>query len=208
MSGSDVEHVSGFVDAAAAPHSRRLSSPITSERFYDALSHTSSHDPSLTSRTSRPPSSRSGTTYGATQQGVSGSQPSASPATVAPNGYLNRHNHRSSPDPDEYYRSLSPTLPSEDIAGFQADSGSLSGTPNPAAEAHSVYTPQRVHSGPATLSGLSSVDRNQYHSVSDTFRRGGSDFPNGTSSVRPSAVRSKQSSFKDLINKFNNNVDQ
>ncbi|KAL4949562.1 hypothetical protein BDW69DRAFT_197990 [Aspergillus filifer] len=212
MSGSDVEHVSGFVDAAAAaaPHSRRLPSPISSERFYDALSHTGAHDPSLTSQSSRPPSSRSGTAYGATQQGVSGSQPFALPATVAPHGYPNRHNHRSSPDPDEYYRSLSPTLPLEDNAGIRRDTGSLSGTPNPAAEAHPVYTPQqRVHSGPATLSGLSSVDRNQqYRSVSDTFRRGGSDVPSGTSSVRPSAVRSKQSSFKDLINKFNNNVDQ
>ncbi|KAL4968066.1 putative Rho guanyl nucleotide exchange factor [Aspergillus stella-maris] len=211
MSGSDVEHVSGFVDAAAAaaPHSRRLSSPI-SERFYDALSHTGAHDSSLTSQSSRPPSSWSGTAYGATQQGVSGSQPFALPATVAPHGYPNRHNHRSSPDPDEYYRSLSPILPLEDNAGIRRDTSSLSGTPNPAAEAHPVYTPQqRVHSGPATLSGLSSVDQNQqYRSVSDTFRRGGSDFPSGTSSVRPSAVRSKQSSFKDLINKFNNNVDQ
>ncbi|KAL4934053.1 putative Rho guanyl nucleotide exchange factor [Aspergillus undulatus] len=207
MSDSDVEHVSGFVDAGL-PHSRRLSSPSTSERFYDALSNTAAaHDPLLTLPSSQPPSSRSGTTY-TTQQNVSGSQPFALPATVAPNGYRNHHDHRSSPDPDEYYRSLSPTLPPKDDAGIRADSGSLSGTPNPAAEARPVYTSQRVRSGPATLSGLSNVDRSQYRSVSDTSRRGLSDYPSGSASVRPSAVRSKQSSFKDLINKFNNNADQ
>ncbi|KAL4920350.1 hypothetical protein BDW62DRAFT_177310 [Aspergillus aurantiobrunneus] len=211
MSGSDVEHVSGFVDAGP-PQSRRLFSSSTTECFYDALSNSGSHDPPLTLPSSRPTSPRSGTTY-TTQQGVSGPQPFALPATVVPNGYLNHHHHhndrhhRSSPDPDEYYRSNSPTLPAKDDAGIRTESGSLLGTFNPAADAHSVYTSQRVASGPTNLSDLSSVVRGQYRSVSDTSRLGRSDLPGGPSSVRPSTVRSNQTSFKDLVNKFNNNVD-
>ncbi|KAL2823752.1 hypothetical protein BDW59DRAFT_148274 [Aspergillus cavernicola] len=189
MSGSDVEHVSGFVDGDPPP-SRRLSSSSTSECFYDALSN-GSHGPPLTLPSSPPISSRSGTTY-TTQPGVSGPHPFALPATVVPNGYLNRH-HRSSPDPDEYYR--------QENTKIRAEGASPSGPTNTAAETQSVYTSQRVPSGFAHLSELSTVNRGQPRSVSDTSRR-------GPSSVRPSTVRSRQTSFKDLINKFNNNVDQ
>ncbi|KAL5045183.1 hypothetical protein BDW71DRAFT_184388 [Aspergillus fruticulosus] len=205
MSGSDVDHVSGFVDAGPS-QSRRLSSSSTAECFYDALSDNGSHDPSLTFPSSRPTSCRSGTTH-TTKQGISGPQPFALPATVIPNGYSNRH-QRSSPDPHEYYRSHSPTLYFEDVTRIRAESASLPGTSNPAADGRAVYTTQRVSSGPAHLPGLASGERGQYRSVSDTSLRGLSDFPNGPASVRPLAVRSKQTSFKDLVNKFNNNVDQ
>ncbi|KAL4811097.1 hypothetical protein BDV18DRAFT_155709 [Aspergillus unguis] len=206
MSGSDVEHVSGFADARPSL-SRRLSSPNTADDFHDALSHNGSHDPSVTLSPSRSTSSWLGTTY-TTEQGVSGPQSFASPATVVPNGYPNRH-YRSSPDPDDYYRSHSPTLSLEKDPGLQEESGSLSGTSNSTSNPRSVYTSQRVLSDPAHLPGLSSIDRGQHRSVSDNFRQGRSDFPSGLSSVRPLAVRSKQqTSFKDLINKFNNNVDQ
>ncbi|KAL6239155.1 hypothetical protein BDW75DRAFT_168108 [Aspergillus navahoensis] len=205
MSGSDVDHVSGFVDAGPS-QSRRLSSSSTAECFYDALSDNGCHNPSLTLPSSRPTSSRSGTTY-TTKQGVSEPQPFALPATVVPNGYSNCH-QRSSPDPDEYYRSHSPTLHLGDATRIRAESASLPGTSNPAADSHAVYTTQRVHSGPAHLPGLPSVERGQYRSVSDTSLQGRSDFPSGPASVRPLAVRSKQTSFKDLVNKFNNNSDQ
>ncbi|KAL4910806.1 hypothetical protein BDW74DRAFT_2878 [Aspergillus multicolor] len=203
MSGSDVEHVSGFVDAGPS-QARRLSSS-TADCFYDALSDSGSHNPPLTLPSSRPTSSRSGTTY-TTKQGVSRPQPFASPATV-PNGYSNRH-HQSSPDPDDYYRSHSPTLPLEDDSRARTESALLSGTTDPVADARAIHTTQRVTSEPTPLPGLSSVERGQYRSVSDTSLRGRSGFPSGPDSVRPLAVRSKQTSFKDLVNKFNNNVDQ
>lgn len=60
---------------------------------------------------------------------------------------------------------------------------------------------------PTHPSGPSSSDRGIYRSVSDTSRLGQSDFPSGPSSVQPSTARPKQASFKDLINKFNNNAD-
>lgn len=206
MSGSDVDHVSGLVDAGPSQSRRLSSSSSTAECFYDALSDNGSHNPSLTLPSSRPSSSRSGTTY-TTKQGVSGPQSFALPATVVPNGYPNRH-QRSSPDPDEYYRSHSPTLPLETATRIRAESASLPGASNPAADGRAVYTTQRVPSGPVHLPGLSSVERGQYRSVSDTSLQGRSDFPTGPASVRPLAVRSKQTSFKDLVNKFNNNVDQ
>ncbi len=206
MSGSDVEHVSGFVDAGP-PRSPRLSLSSTTDRFYDALSDNGAHDPSLTLSPPRPTSPRSGTTY-TTQEGVSDPQRFALPATVAPNGYPNNHQHRSSPDPDEYYRSHSPTLPPGDDPGIRAAGGSQSKTPNPAVDVRSVNTSQpRVASVPTQSLGLSRLDLGKYRSVSDTSRLGQSDFPSGPSPVRPSTARPKQASFKDLINKFNNNVD-
>lgn len=203
MSGSDVEHVSGVVDAR--PPSRRLSSPGSPE-LYNALSNNDSHDPSLTLTPSRPNSSQSGTTY-TPQQGVSGSQAVAIPATVGPNGHPNRH-HRSSPDPDDYYRSHSPTLSLERDTANRPGSGSLSARSEQATDPRAVYTSHRVLSDPAHLAGLASVDRDQHRSVSDTYRQGRSDIPSGPYSVRPLAVRSKQTAFKDLVNKFNNNADQ
>ncbi|KAJ0418075.1 hypothetical protein BJY00DRAFT_303043 [Aspergillus carlsbadensis] len=190
MSGSDVEHVSGLVDGDS-PQSRRLSSS-SSSCFYDALPN-GSHDTPLTLPSSPPITSRSGTTY-TTQPGVSGPQPFASPGASAPNGYPNRHHHRSSPDPDEYYRPHPSTLPEEEDTGIREGSGSLSGFTTTAPEASSVYTSQPVPG--------------QYRASSDTFRRGRSGYPTGPSSVRPSAGRSRQTSFKDLVNKFNNNPDQ
>ncbi|KAL2786432.1 hypothetical protein BJX66DRAFT_312839 [Aspergillus keveii] len=189
MSGSDVEHVSGLVDGDS-PQSRRLSS--SSDCFYDALPN-GSRDTPLTLPSSPPISSRSGTTY-TTQPGVSGPQPFASPAASAPNGYPNRHHHRSSPDPDEYYRPDPSALLAEEDTGIQEGSGSLSGFTTTAPEASSVYTSQPVPG--------------QYRATSDTSRRGRSGCPTGPFSVRPYAARSRQTSFKDLINKFNNNPDQ
>ncbi|KAL4874645.1 hypothetical protein BJY04DRAFT_224811 [Aspergillus karnatakaensis] len=187
MSGSDVDHVSGFVDGDPS-QARRLSSSSTIDRFYDALSN-GAHDSPLTLPSSPPIASRSGTTY-TTQPGVSGPHPFTLPATVVPNAYLEPHHPRSSPDPDEYYRPHPSTLLSEHDTGVV----------NTAAEPRSAYTSQRV-------AGLSSVDRGQYRSVSDTSSRGRSEYSTGPPSVRPSTVRSRQTSFKDLVNKFNNNVD-
>ncbi|KAL2860667.1 putative Rho guanyl nucleotide exchange factor [Aspergillus lucknowensis] len=184
MSGSDVEHVSSLVDGDS-PQSRRLSSSSTTECFFDALSN-GSHDPPLT-RPSHPPiSSRSGTTH-TTQPGVSGPQPLALPATVVPDGYPTRH-HRSSPDPDEYYRPHPSTSFAKDDTGIRAGTGSSSRTSNTVSEARSVYTSQR----------LSSIDRVQDRSPSDTSKRAGTEYPSGASFT----------SFKDLINKFNSNPDK
>ncbi|KAL2857859.1 hypothetical protein BJY01DRAFT_116305 [Aspergillus pseudoustus] len=197
MSGGDVEHVSGLVDGDS-PQSRRLSSSST-DCFYDALPN-GSHDPPLAILSSPPISSWSGTTY-TTQPGVSGPPPFASPTASAPNGYPN-HNPRSSPDPDEYYRPHPPTLLAEGDTELRDGRGSLSGPTNTSAEASSVYTLQRPPSG------LSSIDRGQYRSTSDNFGRGRAGYPSGPSSVRPAAAGSRQTSFKDLVNKFNNNPDQ
>ncbi|KAL4979603.1 hypothetical protein BDW66DRAFT_126804 [Aspergillus desertorum] len=205
MSGSDVDHVSGFVDAGPSKSRRLSSSSSTAECFYDALSDNGFHNPSLTLPSSRPTSSRLGTTY-TTKQGVSGPQ-FALPATVVPNDYSDCH-QRPSADPDDYYRSHPPTLHLEDASRIRAESASLPGTSDPAADGRAVDTTQRGPSGPAHLPRLSSVERGQSRSVSDTSLRDRSDFPNGPASVRPLAVRSKQTSFKDLVNKFNNNVDQ
>ncbi|KAL3463117.1 hypothetical protein BJX64DRAFT_287608 [Aspergillus heterothallicus] len=200
MSGSDVEHVSGLVDGDSS-QSRRLSSSSTTDCFYDALPN-GAHDPPLTIPSSPPISSRSGTTHTA-QPGVSGPQPFASPAAGVPNGYPNRHHHyRSSPDPDEYYRPHPSTLIAEDDTGLRDGSGSLSGPTNTSIESSSLYTSQRVPSG------LLGTDQGQYRSTSDTFKQGRSGYPSVLASVRPSAARSRQTSFKDLVNKFNNNPDQ
>ncbi|KAI9374343.1 hypothetical protein BJX61DRAFT_314012 [Aspergillus egyptiacus] len=205
MSGSDVEHVSGFVDGDPLP-ARRLSSSSTTDCFYDALSNNGPHDPPLTLPSSPPIPSRSGTTY-PTQPGDSDPQPFALPATVVSNGHPS-HDHRSSPDPDEFYRPHPSTSFPGDSTGIRAEGGSSSGSASIAADTHTVYTSQPLPSGPAHLSELSPVKRGQPRSVSDTSRRGRSGFSSGPSSVRPSAVRSRQASFKDLINKFNNNTDQ
>ncbi|KAL5336057.1 hypothetical protein BJX70DRAFT_373748 [Aspergillus crustosus] len=188
MSGSNVEHVSGFVDGDSS-QARRLSSSSTIDRFYDALSNGARGSP-LTLPSSPLILSRSGTTY-TTQPGVSGPHPFTLPATVVPDAYLDADHHRSSPDPDEYYRPHPSTLPSEDDTE----------TTSTAADTRSAYTSQRV-------AGLSSLDRGQYRSVSDNSRRGRSDFTGGHYAVRPSTVRSRQTSFKDLVNKFNKNADQ
>ncbi|KAL3478193.1 hypothetical protein BJX99DRAFT_108990 [Aspergillus californicus] len=209
MSGSDVEHVSGFVDRDP-PSSRRLSWSSTTDGtdcFYDAPSN-GSHDqnPPLTLPSSPPIPSRSGTTH-TTQPGVPGPPPLTLPATVVPNGYLNHH-HRSSPDPDDYYRPHTSTLPVDDNTGIRAEGGVSPESIDTAAETQSVYTSQRVPLGLGHLPGLSAVNPEQPRSVSDTTRRGRSGLSSGPSSVRPSNVRSRQTSFKDLINKFNNNADQ
>ncbi|KAL2809627.1 hypothetical protein BJX63DRAFT_349117 [Aspergillus granulosus] len=191
MSGSHVEHVSGLVDGDS-PQSGRLSSSST-DCFYDALPN-GSHDSPLNLPSSPPIASRSGTTY-STQPGVAGPPPFTSSAASAPNGYPNRHPHRSSPDPDEYYRPHPSTVLAEDDTELRDGSGSVSGPIQTSAEASLGYPSQPGLSG-------------QYRSTSETFRQGRSGYPTGPPSVRPSAARSSQTSFKDLVNKFNNNPDQ
>ncbi|KKK17614.1 hypothetical protein ARAM_003226 [Aspergillus rambellii] len=210
MSGSNVEHVSAFVDGNPPPFRRLSSSSTNDDCFYDALSN-GSHDPSLTLPSSPPISSRPGSPY-TTQSGFSNPQPLTLPTAVTPavtpNGYTNGYYQRSSPDPDDYYRPHQPTSFPEIDSGPGPERASLSGTTtNFAAETRPVHTCQRVSSVPAHLPEASEVILGPYRSVSDTSTRTEPGFASAAP-AQTSNVRSRQTSFKDLINKFNTNVDQ
>ncbi|KKK16925.1 hypothetical protein AOCH_004821 [Aspergillus ochraceoroseus] len=192
MSGSNVEHVSAFVDGNPPPFRRLSSSSTNDDCFYDALSN-GSHDPSLTLPSSPPISSRPGSPY-TTQSGFSNPQPLTLPTAVTP---LLR-------------RTVIPTPTSfpEIDSGPGPERASLSGTTtNFAAETRPVHTCQRVSSVPAHLPEASEVILGPYRSVSDTSTRTEPGFASAAP-AQTSNVRSRQTSFKDLINKFNTNVDQ
>ncbi|PYH96898.1 hypothetical protein BO71DRAFT_157963 [Aspergillus ellipticus CBS 707.79] len=204
MSESDVEHVSGLF-AGSPRYFRRLSSPNTPDYFYDPLSN-GSHDDPLAALSSTPIPSLSGKTY-PTQPGLTSLQPFPASTSIPP-----EHPHdsygRSSPDPDDYYRPHLATLAARDESGVDSSGGSMVDINGDLpADKHPKHL-QRVSSVPIHAIELSSANSVPHRSVSDSSYRGVGHESTWGSSARASTARPKQTSFKDLINKFNNNADQ
>ncbi|RAQ55483.1 rho guanyl nucleotide exchange factor [Aspergillus flavus] len=197
MSGSDVEHVSCFLNGNSR-ELRRQSSPTTNDYFYDAPTE-DSFETSLTASCSAAPPFAS-TTYSA-QQGLTDSP--ILPATAGLSS-----NDRSSPDPDDYYRPHPHTLVA--IGNTAAGSGeSLMVEVDNAevAEDHPTQF-QRVCSVPAHPS-KSVESSGPFRSLSDSsYGNIGFGSTIRVPPARASTARSRQVSFKDLVNKFNNNQDQ
>ncbi|KAF9883084.1 hypothetical protein FE257_004118 [Aspergillus nanangensis] len=183
MSGSDVEPSSCFLNGDSHQF-RRQTSPTPDDSFFE---HPSSLEASS-------PFPLTGTTYSA----------DLGPTTSSSN-YPSHIDTRISTDPDRYYRSHTPALTAEDNTGVLVAEASLDSI---IAE---NYPPsfQRVSSVPTPLEDPSSSAGRlgQYRSASDTYRGTGAESTRG-SSARVPVARARQASFKDLINKFNNNADQ
>ncbi|PYH72018.1 putative Rho guanyl nucleotide exchange factor [Aspergillus vadensis CBS 113365] len=206
MSESDVEHVSGLFDGSPRQF-QRLSPQSTTDYFYDALSNGSRED--HLAALSSTPVPLSGKAY-PTQPGLTNLQPFPTPTSIPPADHPNSYD-RSSPDPDDYYRPHLPTVAANDE---QEDLDLSGGHPmlevgsDAAADNHPPKPFQRVSSVPIHLLESTNSSLGQYRSASDSSYQGVGHEPAWGSSVRASAARSGQTSFKDLINKFNNNVDQ
>ncbi|KAF7591337.1 hypothetical protein BBP40_001661 [Aspergillus hancockii] len=196
MSGSDVEHVSCFLNGN--PHELRRQSSPTTEYFYDAPTDKTIETSLIVPSSAAPP--LASTTYPA-QSGLTNS--SAFPVTTSLPS-----NDRSSPDPDDYYRPHTSGLAANDDTGVDLG-GHLMVIVNNADSLENHHIPfHRVSSVPIHPLG-SAESAGQYRSASDSsyknFRLGSA---GGAPPTRSSTVRSRQVSFKDLVNKFNNNPDQ
>ncbi|GAB1203848.1 hypothetical protein APSETT445_002488 [Aspergillus pseudonomiae] len=197
MSGSDVEHVSCVLNGN--PHElRRQSSPPTNEYFYDARTD-DSFETSLIASSPAPP--LASTTYSA-QQGLTDSP--VLPVTAGLSS-----NNRSSPDPDDYYRPNPPILAAKgDTAGGSGEPLMVEIDNTEVAENHPTQF-QRVCSGPAHPSKSSVESSGPFRSLSDSsYGNIGLGYKIGVPPARASIARPRQVSFKDLVNKFNNNPDQ
>ncbi|KAE8379299.1 hypothetical protein BDV26DRAFT_172069 [Aspergillus bertholletiae] len=197
MSGSDVEHVSCFLNGNPR-ELRRQSSPTTNEYFYDAPTD-DSFETLLDASSAVPP--LSSTTYSA-QQGLTDSPALPATAGISSNG-------RSSPDPDDYYRPHPPTLVTNgDIAVGPGESLMIGVNNAEVAENHPSQF-QRVCSVPAHSSKSSVSGSGPFRSLSDSsYGNIGVGSTAGVPPARASTARPRQVSFKDLVNKFNNNPDQ
>ncbi|GJP94274.1 Rho guanyl nucleotide exchange factor [Aspergillus niger] len=204
MSEGDVEHVSGLFDGSPRQY-QRLSSQSTTDYFYDALSNGARED--HLAALSSTPVPLSGKAY-PTQPGLTNLQPFPRPTSIPPEGHPNSYD-RSSPDPDDYYRPHLPTVAANDEEDLDLSAGHPMLEVGSDAAADNRPKPfQRVSSVPIHLLESTSAGLSQYRSASDSSYKSVGHEPTWGSSVRASAARSGQTSFKDLINKFNNNVDQ
>ncbi|OJJ36895.1 hypothetical protein ASPWEDRAFT_67226 [Aspergillus wentii DTO 134E9] len=209
MSGSDVEHVSCFLDSSRPHHFRRPSSASSNQSFYDAPSNLSLEASFVAPASSPPPSFP--TSY-RLRPNFLPSHSFAVPTSLSEHpDLLQRQGGRASPDPDDYYRRHQSPLATENDTGVGAGNTLTDGA-NSQVTAEKTYPTQfqRVSSLPADADTFEPLRRapGQYRSASDSSYRG-----LGPKSVRPppalaSTARNRQTSFKDLINRFNQNVDQ
>ena len=206
MSGGNVEHVSCFLDSNDnALRLPRQSSPIPSDAFEDALSQI----PVEASPYAPPPSPpvlRPSTTY--PPPGLTDSRPCDASLTLQSEPGVAQL-RSSSPDPDDFYRTHPhppASTPGDEIA-LDSASPFMIGTSNSvAADRYPIQYP-RVASEPTPLFD-SHGNGVQYRSVSDSSQ--GLFRPEPAKSPLAGAVtgRARQASFKDLVNKFNNKVDE
>ncbi|KAE8353882.1 hypothetical protein BDV28DRAFT_132277 [Aspergillus coremiiformis] len=199
MSGSDVEHVSCFLNGS--PRELQHQSSPTTNKFYFDPPTDNSVETSLIASSSPAAPPVSSATFSA-QPGLTDS--SIFPATAGLSS-----NDRSSPDPDDYYRPHPPALVANHDTAAGLD-GSLIVEANNAdiAENRPIQF-QPVLSVPTPQLEASAESSGSYCSVSDSsYTSTGSGSTIGISSARPSTARARQVSFKDLVNKFNNNPDQ
>ncbi|RAK99663.1 putative Rho guanyl nucleotide exchange factor [Aspergillus ibericus CBS 121593] len=204
MSEGDVEPVSGLFDGSPRQF-RRLSSQSTTEYFYDALSNGARDDP-LAALSSTPVPLLSGKTY-PSQPGLTSLQPFPAPTSISPEDLRDSFG-RSLPDPDDYYRPHLPTVAANDEGGLDSSGRHMGEVDGDAAAEQRPRHFQRVASVPIHLLESSNANSGPFRSASDSSYKGvGHESTWGSSSARASTARSGQTSFKDLINKFNNNVD-
>ncbi|RAL15598.1 putative Rho guanyl nucleotide exchange factor [Aspergillus homomorphus CBS 101889] len=197
MSGSDVEHASRLLDG-----SRRLSSSNTHDihdPYYSSPSNNLDHV-SLVAPSFSPVPSLSGITYPA-QPSLTSLQPYSLPATLPVDDHKNTSG-RSSPDPDDFYR---PHLPTS--AGVVNDGAVVEDDSDVTAEQRPQLF-QRVSSVPIHSIESPGGSVGQGRSVSDSSFKGVGGNSAWGSSARVSTARARQTPFKDLINRFNNNSDQ
>ncbi|KAE8152589.1 Rho guanyl nucleotide exchange factor [Aspergillus avenaceus] len=197
MSGSDVEHVSCFIDSNPR-ELRRQYSPTINEAFNDSPTDISLESSLIALPSAAPPLAR--TTHSA-QSGPTDSLGFPVTAGLA-------SNDRPSPDPDDYYRPHPLKFAAKD------DAGSTDGNLKPETlDSHVAggrpIEFQRVSSVPTHPLEPSTESLGQYRSASDSsYRELGSGPFRGVAPARASIARGRQVSFKDLVNKFNNNSDQ
>ncbi|PYH43362.1 putative Rho guanyl nucleotide exchange factor [Aspergillus saccharolyticus JOP 1030-1] len=198
MSGSDVEHASRLLDV-----SPRLTSSNTHDvhdSYYSPLSN-NPHHVSLAAPSFSPVPSLSSKTYPA-QPSLTSLQPYSLPATLPSDDHKN-NSGRSSPDPDDFYRSHLATadgIVNKEDAVVENESDVI-------AEQRS-HLSQRVSSVPIHSIESPRGNSSQGRSVSDSSYKGVGGNSAWGPSARASTTRARQTSFKDLINKFNNNSDQ
>ncbi|EAW11872.1 putative Rho guanyl nucleotide exchange factor [Aspergillus clavatus NRRL 1] len=206
MSGSDVEHVFCSLDSRPQHHFRRQSSSSSNERFYDAPLKSHHSDLPLVEDTlsihdlSSEPHFAQSTAIRSLSIGAS--------TAVPADHYFDGHdrNDRESPDPDDFYRPYpSSVVPSTETAltssnALMVDDGS------PTAE----YPPSHAQRALPPATDTVTIPRGilgQYRSVSENYT-GREPEPIRGAAAGASIARPRQASFKDLINKFNQNVDQ
>ncbi|RAH87147.1 hypothetical protein BO86DRAFT_79089 [Aspergillus japonicus CBS 114.51] len=195
MSGSDVEHASRLLDV-----SPRLSSSNTHDihnSYYGSLSNDPYHV-SLAAPSFSP--SLSGKTY-PTEPSFTSLQPYSLPATLLSDDHKD-NSGRSSPDPDDFYRAQLPT------GNGTVNGGAVVENQSDVTAEQCPHLFQRVSSVPINSTESPSGSAVQGRSVSDSSYKGIGGNSAWGSSARASTARARQTSFKDLINKFNNNSDQ
>lgn len=207
MSGSDVEHVSCLPDSR--PHQfRRQSSSSSNGAYYHSPLERSLDTPqtvAVSSSLTREPLVE---TY-PSQSAAVASLTSCVPASVSSKVQFENHNQkdRASPDPDEFYRPHPPVVVEGSESALNSSDTSMIGESGPATENRSTYA-QRALSLTAKAGELPRGSIAQNRSVSDSYYRGrGSNQINGAE-VATLTARPRQTSFKDLVNKFNQTVDQ
>ncbi|KAF4210640.1 hypothetical protein CNMCM8980_002185 [Aspergillus fumigatiaffinis] len=207
MSGSDVEHVSCLPDSR--PHQfRRQSSSSSNGAYYDSPPERPLDTPPTVGASSSLTREPLVDTYPAHSAAVA-SQTSCVPASVSSKVQLENHNQigRASPDPDEFYRPHPSVVVEGSERALNSSDTSMVGEVGPATENRSTYA-QRALSLTAKTGELPRGSIAQNRSVSDSYYRGrGSNHIKGAAAPNLTA-RPRQTSFKDLVNKFNQNVDQ
>ncbi|KAJ5577954.1 uncharacterized protein N7459_006918 [Penicillium hispanicum] len=201
MSGSSVEQASGARNHHPPAFGRQSSAPTDRQSPNDSSSFEVSPIAPF------PPSaSLFDNTYSSLRSGLESHSQSQS-RSVSTNdrwsGPSDSPAERVSPDPDDYYRqrgSLAATAPN--ATGSFGDVNT--GASNSMATGYSKVT-DKVSPVPANHLDPSRGRRTTYRSTSDSPTLGG---PSANGPAAAASIRSRQPSFRDLINKFNNTSDQ
>lgn len=195
MSGSDVEHVSCYLDGSPH-HFPRPSSQSSCQRFEKPP------DGALNAALTSPPASFLPTTTYSPRPDLVDSQLGHPSTSTTPSEYPD--NQPSLPNPDDYYRQL--RTPLADDSGVNTSDTSATG-PSTGTNERST----RVDDAPSLPTDTlvsSRVRCPQYRSISSPSYNGLQDGPIKSPQIPSSTPRHRQASFKDLVNKFNNNIDQ
>ena len=199
MSGSNVEHVSCYLDGSPR-HFSRPSSRSSSHCFKDPP------DGALYGAPTPPPDTFPSTTTTYSRPNLADSLqdplPTSTSMTTRPDDL--DQIQPSLPNPDDYYRHHQSPL--ADGSGVNLSDTSVTG-PRIGTNEHPV-TVDRAFPLPTESLESSPVRRPQYRSISYSSYKGLSNGPSKTPQVASSVPGSRQASFKDLVNKFNNNSDQ
>lgn len=201
MPGSDVEHVSCYLDGSAH-HFPHPSSQL-SDQCFDTPA-----DGALNGALISPPpaSFLATTTYSPSRPDLLDSQQGHPPPSSPLSEYPDNHNQiqHSLPNPDDYYRNHGVPL-----AGDSGVNPSDTSATGPSVDTNERLTlAGNATSLPTDTLESSRVRRPQYRSVSYSAYKGPENGPVRTPRLPYSDPRSRQPSFKDLVNKFNNNPDQ